>query len=464
MEQSGEQAKIKMINKGNNLFISSYHPLISRNILQTDVLGILKGGNWDNIFVLCPKHKENYFKGEFENGKVQILPIQYESLSKMETRWKELGNSLLRTSTIRNNRKERREREHNIVGYFIFLFIQNVLSRFGFLRKIYQKRSISVFRKTSYLQLLDKYQPVVFSTDVFHDEDVRLLASAKGMGLKTVGMVRSWDNCTNKGILPIVPDIAIAHNEVIANELVRFHGVNEQSIKMVGIPQFDYYVGYVPADESFFAKTGFVKGCKTILFAPTGSKFVDDDWFILDLLIKAIADGRIPDGPQILVRFPPGDEMKIEKANGDPKVTVYVDRPGVSFSKNYLKDREMSKDDMKWLVDSLYWSDLLVSVGSTLCIDIAVFDKPIIMPNIQAEGIPYSRSMRKIYKKYHLRHLLLSNACDVPKNEAEFIDSVIRAISNPERKSAEREELVKEQALEIDGNSSRRLADIINAQ
>lgn len=452
------------MKKKKNLLISSFHPFVSRNILQTDVFRLLKENEeWGCIIILCPKHKEAYFKKAFEHGKVIVLGITLLPLSKSETRWKELGNALLRTSTIRNNRKERMERDHKLFSYIIFILIQFVIARFTLLRKIYQRLSLSIFVQSTYLDLLNLYDPVVFSTDIFHDEDVRLLTSAKKLKLKTIGMVRSWDNCTNKGILPVVPDIGIAHNNIIAQELVSFHGASMDNIKIVGIPQFDYYNHYRSEDDSFFTRTGFSKDHKIILFAPTGSKFVDDDWFILDILIKAIADGRISNSPQILVRFPPGDYMKIEKSLGDSEVKIYIDKPGVSFSENYLKDREMSKEDMKWLAESLYWSDLLVSVGSTLCIDIAVFDKPIIMPCLEVQGIPYSRSMRKIYNKYHLKHLLDIGACEITADEVSFIDKIKESLLNPGKRRVERQNLVTEQTFLSDGRSSNRLADIINA-
>jgi hypothetical protein len=42
----------------------------------------------------------------------------------------------------------------------------------------------------------------VFANDVFDPAEGALLRCARRLGVRTVGMVRSWDNPTNKGVLP----------------------------------------------------------------------------------------------------------------------------------------------------------------------------------------------------------------------------------------------------------------------
>lgn len=449
--------------KDKTLFISSFHPLISRNILQTKVLELLSLDPQLRVVILCPAYKKEYFNKMFDGSRNTIIGIEIVSSSRVERFWKELGNALLRTSTIQGNRRERFLIDHKYFGYAMFLFVNNVFARIRQFVKLYQFFTPYFFNFSVYEKLIRKFKPTaVFSTDMFNDEDVKFLIAAKKCQVKSFGMVRSWDNCTNKGILPVTPDFAISNNKIIANELEKFHRISSKDVTVVGIPQFDYYKDYKPKDlEVFFKRTGFSRNRKIILFAPTGLKFVDDDWFLLQTLIEAIRDEKIKGRPQVLVRFPPGDRMDMGKVSLNCGVDIFIDRPGVSFNDSILKDREISRDDMTWLADSLYWSSILVSVGSTLCIDITVFNKPIITPSILVPGVRFERSMRKMYNKFHYNYLLRTGGCLYPQSVEEYIDAVNRSLNKSSLMEKGRKLLLTEQVVFTDGMSGKRLADFI---
>jgi CDP-glycerol glycerophosphotransferase (TagB/SpsB family) len=446
----------------NTVIISSFHPLVSRNILLSGILDLLTQKNIQ-IIILCPQNKKNYFDESFLGTNIKVVGIDMKPLSRMEMFWREIGNALLLTSTIRNNRRERYIRDNKFIDYYLFILINRIISRLPFIKHIYQFMSCYIYNWRQYEKIFINYKPtLVFSTDIFNDEDVRLNLCSRKLRILNIGMVRSWDNCTNKGILPVVPRTIVVHNKIIKKELKYFHGVNTAKINITGIPHFDYYFNFKPTNsDHFYLKTGFDKNKKIILFAPTGLKFVDDDYYILQLLLNAISSGVISGKPQILVRYPPGDSMRIENVSVPPNVKVFIDRPGVEFGDGILKNREISKDDMEWLRDSLYYSDILVSVGSTLCIDIAVFNKPIICPSINVDEVLPERSMVKMYNKYHYRYLLNTGGCEFVKSEEEFIERVSKALKNRNLGFDGRMVLLKQQLEFQDNLSSQRVVNLI---
>lgn len=445
------------------IIITSFHPLISRNILQTEILNLLKDSGV-KIYILCFDYKKDYFIKEFTDERVAIIAIPEKSFNRREKLFNILGTYLLRTSTIYYNRKERYWRSGGFISYYFSLFIYQTFARFRFSRKLYRMLYDFFYQAGIFSTILDETVPdVVFSTDIFNAYDVRLISDALKKRIKTVGMVRSWDNMTNKTILPVLPDQLIVHNQIIRQEAVFFNDFPENKIFVSGVPQFDYYVDYKPkmSRQEFCAKLGFDPSRKIVMFAPTGKKFIASDHGQLQALVSAVSSGDIPGAPNILVRYPPGDKMDIDLVKIPDQVKVCVDQPGVGFNRNYLKDREMSKDDMYWLSDSLYHTDILISAGSTLCIDIAAFDKPIILPAFDGQSVHYFQSVLKMYDKYHYHYLLRTNAGKFVTSKAELVEAVNNYTNDQSLDRENRQKLLKEQVWQFDGKACKRIADFL---
>ncbi|MEK7610591.1 MAG: CDP-glycerol glycerophosphotransferase family protein [Patescibacteria group bacterium] len=444
------------------IVVSSLHPLISRNILQTGLVKRLRAAG-AAVFIFCPSYKKHYFTEKFSGPGVEIIPCDETTPSAGEVVVREISNGLLRTSTIQLNRRERLFKNGGRIGYIFFFILNNFCARskvaVRFFRFLYRK----VLRTAVYDKRLQMIKPdLVFCTDIFNDEDSRLMLSAKKNNCPCVGMVRSWDNTTNKGILPLIPSMIVVHNKIIGQELVDFHGVSIDHVVVSGIPQFDFYFGYSPATtELFYSRTGFDPGKKIILFAPTGKKFVDDDWYLLQILIDGIVSGQISGHPQVLVRCPPGDEVDLTPVKFSSLVKVFIDRPGIGFSLAKIKDRELDNEAMYWLADTLFFSDLLISVGSTLCIDMSVFDKPVICPQISLAGLVYFRSMVKMYDKYHYQYLIRTGGCRLVTSPTQYLATIQHYLDNPKSDSIGRKILLEQQCTYSDGRSSHRLARTI---
>ena len=74
--------------------------------------------------------------------------------------------------------------------------------------------------------MFEKYKPdVVFATNVYGEEDVLLMKSASIHGVKTIGMVLSWDNNTSKHLMRVVPNVLLVQNEIIKDEAIKIQNV-----------------------------------------------------------------------------------------------------------------------------------------------------------------------------------------------------------------------------------------------
>lgn len=448
------------------IFITSFHPLLSRNILRTGILDRLSKNN--KVIIFAPDYKEEFFRKEFSSENVEIIGVPKKPFGGVRGALIGLGALLLPVSTMILKRKEKFSESKNVfafLGSVLFLkgiaYIPGIARVYRFLFRIF-------YNEKFFENFLSERKPdLIFAADILETNDIRLISEAKKRGIFVIGMVRSWDNLTNKGIMPVVPDMILVNNDSIQQELIDIHKVKKDIIRVVGMPQFDYYIGYAPTPrEEFFKTLAFDPVKKVIMFAPMGSKFIESDWQILQTLHDAIRDGSIAGKPNLLVRFPPGDGIEhLTRVKMSPEIRVFMDRPGVGFKIDEKKDKEFGREDMVHLADSLYYSDILVNAGSSLCIDIAAFDKPIVFPAFDGfEKVPYLRSVKKLFEYHHYQYLFRTRACKMVYGKQELTDWVNKYLANPEIDADERKRLIEEQCWKHDGKAAERVARILLRQ
>lgn len=437
------------------LFITSFNPFISRNILSTDVLGVLSEKKDLRVVILVPDYKVNYFKEKFARGNVIIEGFKVQQVDRQDVIFRFLTGSVVSTSRLKIRHKELLEKKKEHLKYFVSRIISHL--SFRSVKKLIQFFDYLTIDKNKFESLLKKYKPdVVFSTDIFHNDDIHLVAEAKAKGIKTISMVRSWDNITNKGLFRIAPEKLVVHNEVIKNQAVKFGAFNGGNIFVSGIPQFDEYVnGKRTPREDFFRRIGLNPLKKTILIAPHGERFHHTDW----QLIKILADNLSGDF-QFIVRFPPNDTVNLHDFKPDER--FYIEKPGVTFKEGRYNDREIKAEDTKTLADDIFHSDVLINYGSTVTIDAIALNKPAIIVAFDGwENLPYIKSVRRFLDYDHVKLLTGTGAAKIAHNKEELLEQIYNYIKDPTIDSTNREKLKKEQIWSLDGKAGERIANFI---
>ncbi len=329
-------------------------------------------------------------------------------------------------------------------GKYLRFLILAKLGRLNLARRIARFLYGRTVPAVHYRALFERYRPdLVFATDLQSIYDIRLLQMARARGVKTVGMVRSWDNLSSKGILPVFPDSFAVHTEEIKQELIRYNGVNprQRNIFVIdGIPHYDTYLHTARAPrERFFRDLGLDPRKKLILFVPPADGlFVDPEAnpFILGLL------RQIPDA-QILVRFPLVGSSSLEKIAPPPGVAF--DKPRAPFRSLTRHTMELSKELDAHLADSLYWSDIVFSGPSSMAIDAAFFGKPIIFLGFDG---PHEKFKRRkgvsLFLRYtHLASILGTGGVRVVRSPEELRAAVMAYLQDPRLDEEGRRAIVK---------------------
>lgn len=320
-----------------------------------------------------------------------------------------------------------------------------------------------IVSQNRYAELFEKYKPdLVFATDVFNPMDVILMHEAKHRGIRVVGMVRSWDNLTAKGGFRVIPDTLVVQNNIIKDDAMRIHRIPERIIKVVGIPHYDKYREYVPIDrQEFFRRLKRDPNHRLILYAPLGDRFFSNNTFDGEMICMLLE--ILPEGYDLFVRCPPGDTVNsLGVPKHDPR--LIIEQPGTFFPGAGVRamDTELSPEDDDWLVSTIAHSELLVSGFTTLIVDAARFDKPIILVGFDAQTpLPYDESVRRHLEFEHIEPVLKSGGVKLVNSALELKEALALYLKHPEADREARRKMVEEQSLFSDGKSSERLLQVI---
>jgi len=107
--------------------------------------------------------------------------------------------------------------------------------------------------------------------------------------------------------------------------------------------------------------------------------------------------------------------------------------------------------------------DAGINVASTISLELCMFDKPALNvgynpPGIESVRVPYAR----YYEFDHYRPVVESGAVEVAWTADEMRRMLREALTNPKRRSAQRQELIRRMFGDtLDGRSHERVAQVL---
>jgi hypothetical protein len=155
--------------------------------------------------------------------------------------------------------------------------------------------------------------------------------------------------------------------------------------------------------------------------------------------------GDTPDAYQNLVRRYPS--------------RVALDIPNVTASGLQWA---LPPDEMRWLASLLRRAGVCVNVASTLAIDAALADTPVVGVAFDASAsLPHERSIRRAYDYTHYRPIVESGGAPIAGSFEELIDRVNGYLADPTRDAVGRRRIAEEPAGLLDDHAGRRVARAI---
>jgi hypothetical protein len=403
---------------------------VIRDFFENDLVENLQSCNVKVIF-FTPAERVPAFKKHWENRGVTVYPLLPYEPSKKELRFE-------------NIRKRIRAKSKYWHHWFL-------------------NRYATFFRTDDTLETILKKEKcdLVLLTNPMYRQETLVWSTAKKLGIKTIGAVRSWDNL-HQG-LRIYPDELLVWNQVNKQEAIDLMGFPEENIHITGGCQFDQYFN----PDFFRTKDEF---CKEINLDPTrpiitlasiGSLWPGyDENYMVDQLIELIINKQIPGDPQLVIRLHPVSKYEC--------FATYLKHDFVRLSNipNQIPvlGWTMKKEEVGFVGNLLRYSDVVISPGSTITIETAIFDTPTLFPTYHTYQPEFGKQCYDIVLAMHhkrLREYKLANFIEKPDD---LLPSILRSLNDKTWFAEERKKLFNDYIVFRDGKSTERLAQFLTYQ
>ncbi|MFH1393060.1 MAG: CDP-glycerol glycerophosphotransferase family protein [Patescibacteria group bacterium] len=449
------------------VFLTCFHPFISKNILNTDVFKILMARKDLKIILLVPEHTKKFFEKNYgsENVLIEGIDTIKFSISRVNNFFVKTAFFFIYSHWIKRTRWDyvRDNRSiKNCMKYFLFMWLTFFLSASKTAKKLFRYFDQHYSPNDFFDKQYETYKPdLVFTPDVYTDFDQAVIKEAKNRGIFVIGMIRSWDNNVSKGLMRFMPDKLIVNNEVIKKEAMELHNYPEKNILVAGLPQFDDYLkAPFHSREDFFKSVGGDPKKRTILYAPGGPEdFGNTNLVICRFLKEAKTKGILPPDIQILISNHPHRPNDFQEFAKDKDFAIISIGTNIRGSR---KNTEIPPEDNLKLADMLYYSDVLIWMASSIGLDMLVFDKPEIVINFDGlKNRPYWSSIRRFHDEDHMVPFFKTGGIKIAKNLNDMTSALKAYLEDPKLDAEGRERARVQQLWRLDGRAGERIANFI---
>lgn len=433
----------------------------AKNLLRTSVAETLLRDPAVRIVLFTKSNeKVEYYRKEFPNPRLIFEAVEQKKGSGTDGIFSKLKFTLLRTKTTDLKRRMNYEKEGSTFRYYGGLFLNRLLAHAP-IRRCVRFLDYLLVRDDRYKAFFETYKPdIVFLAHLFDEPEIHLVREARRRGVKTVGLINSWDKTTARAMIRLLPDTAITFNEIVKKELIRHDEMKSENIFVSGLPQYDIYWNSKPtARKEFFKKIGIDPEKKLIVYAPMGRAFSGSDFEVIDCLDNLIKSGKCGPDAELFVRFQPNDFFDAKELEKRPNLRY--DYPGKRFGGVRGVDWDMDADDIAHLVDTLGNLSVLVSYASSIVIDAAIFGKPSVNIGFELKQAHLADMPTQYYKTDHYGNVLRTGAVPIAKDAEDLAKKIKAFLDNPNLYSSERKQLVLEQCQFTDGKSGERIAQFV---
>lgn len=449
------------------IFIPIFSGNEGRHILRSDVYTVLVGRpDLEIVFFVRSEERRQYYEREFSRPRVRFEVAPRYRLSHTDAFFSFLKYYLLRTATIDLKRRARYEREGGAPRFAMSFIANRVLGR-PWIRRATRFLDGRMVRVPAVADLFDRHHPaLVFCADLFDDTEAAFSREAHRRGIPVVGMILTWDRATSRWCIRVLPDELIVHNQFAREEAALYQDMPERRTHLVGTIQHDALVAEPAATrEMFCKKMGIPPEHRIIVYGPIGRSFDVTkalDQTVIDLLGRWVEQGALGSaGITIIVRFPPNDFLK--EGDTRPRAHIRYQVPGHRFSGTRGQDWDMNFEDLALLRDTIANASLIVTYYSSLSIDGAVFDKPVINIDFNAEADCIVERRHPYYATTHYQKAASTGGIRLVRSAKELQEWIGRYLADPSRDREGRAKLVATQCGKVDGQSGKRAGEFLRS-
>ena len=455
-----------------NVLVSVPHGGAAGNILRTGMVGrVLDAHPAVRVVLASPLVKDAAFAAEFAHPRIALEELPPHRPAGLEARLNALVQAGYLDSGVTESVKIRRA-EALAKGSVRWIKAKKLLASAiapSLVRKETRYQLSDRFVSHPFAEaLFDRHNPVllVVSNPGLILSEVPLLRTAARRRIRSVAVDPSWDNFTNKLIPVRRVDRLIVWNDLMKEQAIALHGYESGQIRVAGTPQWDRYFHddiIVPRD-TFMRRIGADPAKKLVTLTTSPAELYGHFDHVIRVMAAAIAGGRWPN-TQVLVRVHPRDDIsRYAQFSSTPNVIIEKPfKPTVRAGDGMAVD--MTADTQRHLANTMRHSDVVVQVASTIAIEAAIFDTPVV--NIAFDGETpdeYVRSARRYRQFTHFVNITNRNSLRDASTPEAMVEHVATYLTDPSLERDGRRLVVQDQCQFLDGRAAERVAGFVAAE
>lgn len=332
-------------------------------------------------------------------------------------------------------------------------------------------RSQQRFTPAIYADLFEKYQPelVVASTPGWR-YDRYVLREAHKRGIPTASVIVGWDNSSSYSLPGAPVDWITCWSQIQKQELMRGSDWLPERVNIGGIPSYDGYFRkeWLLSREDYFNLHKLDPHRRLISYASSFITFSPNIQNI-EALAELISRDQLAAPSQLLVRLHPNHFMDVERFAAEreqildlaakfPHVHVVEPVP-LGGSLGYY-----SGEDMPEKSSMMAYSDVFVTVYSTMVVEASAHERPVVSACIDSKtGWPgkFTLPLSKIGDWPTHSRFRDSKAGRVAYTKDELNAAINFYLNDPQADMAERRNFILRECTWTDGSAGQRTGEYL---
>lgn len=306
---------------------------------------------------------------------------------------------------------------------------------------------------------LDQVRPaVVVATSCIDQIEEPYLMAARDVGIPTLGCIQSFDHLTGRS-LPAPCDHYAVWNERMKAQLIHFHGVSDASrVHVTGTAQFDFHrrPEFHWSREQTLAHLGLEPGDRYILYATNTEMQTPSEPQLVQEYARRLAGIPALRDHRIVVRLHPLGVFDRWAGIAAEHPRLVVSLPSVA------SERFISPDDQARLVSSLAHADVCLNMWSSMSLDAAAVDTPVICVAFAGQRpSAEDRFCRMVYNTDYYRPIVESGGVRVAGDMDVLLAETAAYVADRNRDREQRQQMALQECGPLDGRSAERIASLI---
>lgn len=457
-------------NKQYNFLLLSTSLLVDRVYLHTELVNKLSEKGCVNVWASSVENEDLAESWKKINAKVESFPeikpfkeVPHNFLRRLnEFVWDYRYQIPSRMSMMKHVRNK-------TTGFHIRALktpakILSLLRQEKILENSLEKLLLSYPRSEEAENRLREIKPdVIISTGPFQFEQPAIFSIAKKLKIPVLAYIPSWDNITTKNRMVFKYDGYIVWNNKLKEELTSFYPYTKNDpVYIVGAPQFDIFQQekFYQSRETFCHRQNLDPNLPIIVYAIGSPNFLKEHHGAVEMA-KRVAEGKLGN-VQLLVRpHPIHDNAEMSELFDLYKPKVQLQKtPNAGKS---LTLRTQDETQITEWVNTFRHADVVVNLSSTVTIDAAIFDKPIV--NLDFDPQPGKEDQALIkdvnHTWNHFKPIAESGGVWLVNDFDEMENAVRSYLENPKLHSDERKWIVEYVCRSVDGKCGERMGEAI---